>query len=146
MKKTSNIFTDEQALKTIDFHRVLYMLLAVVFFLITEIGRQVYRPYIYSNDIADFGLADSIGNLGGIAVQIFFSLAILNSPGKKAINLILFLAGGYVLYEILQPYLPKGVFDWLDIYGTLLGGILSLIIILFIRKFIPNKVLFQFGS
>ena len=118
--------------------------IAVLFFFLTEIGRNIYRPFIYSNNIDDYGIADSIGNLGGIIVQIFFMLAILNSTRKKIIRVIGFIVIGYILYEILQPFLPRGVFDWKDIYGTLIGGVISLIVLLLIKKIVNNKVIYEF--
>ncbi|NVJ87477.1 MAG: hypothetical protein HWE15_14300 [Algoriphagus sp.] len=144
MSKKNNLFTDKESIKTIDRLRVIYLGIAVFFFFLTEIGRNIYRPFIYSNHIDDFGIADSIGNLGGVIVQIFFTLAVLNSPGKKAFHVIGFIVIGYILYEIVQPYLPRGVFDWKDIYGTVLGGLLSLILLLLIRKTISNRVLHKF--
>jgi len=144
MKMNSNFITDKASIKTIDRLRVIYMGIAALFFFITEIGRNIYRPYIYSNNIDDFGIADSIGNSGGIIVQIFFSLTILNSPGKKTFNVIGFLVIGYIIYEILQPYLPRGVFDWKDIYGTLIGGVISLFVLLFVKKVVTNKVIYEF--
>jgi len=71
-------------------------------------------------------------------------LAILNSQGKKVWRVIGFIVIGYILYEILQPYLPRGVFDWKDIYGTLIGGLISLFILLFVKKTIKNKVFYGF--
>ena len=109
----------------------------------TEIGRNIYRPFIYSNNIDDYGIADSIGNSGGIIVQIFFSLALLNSPSKKVFNVIGFIVIGYILYEILQPYLPRGVFDWKDIYGTLIGGVISLFVLFIVKKIVKNKVIYE---
>ena len=82
MKKENNFFTNSTSIKTFDFLRITYLIIAVLFFFITEAGRKIYRPYIYSSNIDDYGIADSIGNSGGIIVQIFFSLAILNSPSK----------------------------------------------------------------
>ena len=144
MKKQNNFFTDKASIKTIDRFRVIYFGIAVLFFFITEIGRNIYRPFIYSNNINDYGIADSIGNSGGIIVQIFFMLAILNSPKKKVFHVIGFIVIGYILYEILQPYLPRGVFDWKDIYGTLIGGVISLFILIFIKMIIKNKVIYIF--
>ncbi|MDJ0952713.1 MAG: hypothetical protein QNJ81_03440 [Acidimicrobiia bacterium] len=139
------LFTDRESFRTIDLLRLLYALTFVVAFFLTEVGRSVYRPYIYDNEINDFGIADSIGNLGGIVVQIFLSLAILNSQKRKAFNVIGFLVVGYILYEILQPYLPKGVFDWKDIYGTLIGGFVSLGLLLLLRRVVKrNRVLARF--
>jgi len=133
-----NFFIDVQKIRSIDTHRILYFVLAVLSFILTELGRYVYRPYIYANEINDYGFADSMGNLGGIIVQIFFSLSVLNSSWPKNIRLIIFLVSGYILYEVLQPYLPKGTFDWLDVYGTVLGGAISATI-LFVIKVIPLK-------
>lgn len=144
MEKNNNFFTDKESIKTIDSKRIIYFLIAVLFFFLTEIGRNIYRPFIYSNNIDDYGIADSIGNLGGIIVQIFFMLAILNSTRKKIIRVIGFIVIGYILYEILQPFLPRGVFDWKDIYGTLIGGVISLIVLLLIKKIVNNKVIYEF--
>jgi len=144
MEKNNNFFTDKASIKTIDNIRVVYLVIAVLFFFLTEIGRNIYRPYIYTNNIDDYGIADSIGNSGGIIVQIFFTLAILNSPRKKVLRVIGFIVIGYIVYEILQPYLPRGVFDWKDIYGTIIGGVLSLFILFFIKKIVKNKVIYVF--
>ena len=144
MEKHYNFFTDRTSIKTIDRLRLVYLGIAVLFFFLTEIGRNIYRPFIYSNNIDDYGIADSIGNSGGIIVQIFFMLAILNSPIKKVFRVIGFIVIGYILYEILQPYLPRGVFDWKDIYGTLIGGVISLFILFFVKKMVENKVIYEF--
>jgi len=144
MEKNTNFFTDKASIKTLDSIRIIYFLIAVSFFFLTEIGRNIYRPYIYANNIDDYGIADSIGNSGGIIVQIFFMLAILNSPRKKVFRVIGFIVIGYILYEILQPYLPRGVFDWKDIYGTIIGGVISLFILFFIKKIVKNKVIYVF--
>jgi hypothetical protein len=141
-KSTGHFFTDRESFRTIDLFRLLYAMTAVVAFFLTEAGRFIYRPYIYRNGINDFGIADSMGNLGGIVVQIFFSLAILNSQKRKAFNVIGFLVAGYILYEIVQPYLPKGVFDWKDIYGTVIGGFVSVIFLLLLRLIVRNNRVF----
>ena len=122
----------------------MYAGLAVGAFLLTEAGRNIYRPYVYETGLNDLGLADSMGNLGGIVVQTFASLAIFNSQRTKAFNVIGFLVVGYILYEIAQPYLPRGVFDWKDIYGTIIGGAVSALLVLLVRLVVPrNRVLLR---
>ena len=143
MAKSNNFFTDKKSIKTVDLFRIIYLIVAVFAFFITEAGRNIYRPFIYENGINDFGIADSIGNSGGIVVQIFFMLAILNSPKKKVFRVIGFITIGYIIYEILQPYLPRGVFDWKDIYGTFIGGVISIIIFFLINKIVENKVIYK---
>jgi len=143
MGASNNFFSDKDAIKTIDIFRIIYLVVAVFAFLVTEAGRNIYRPFIYENGINDYGIADSIGNIGGIIVQIFLMLAILNSPPKKVFNVIGFVTIGYVIYEILQPYLPKGVFDWKDVFGSLIGGVICVLIWFFINKIVKNKVVYK---
>ncbi len=145
MKSRDNFFLDKDNFRTIDAFRIYYFVMFIFSFVLTEIGRFTYRPFIYNNNINDFGIADSIGNSGGILAQIFFGLAIINPSKKKGIRLIVFFSLGYVLYEIVQPFLPRGVFDWKDIYGTILGGLLGLIIFLLMHWLIKsNRVLIKF--
>jgi hypothetical protein len=144
MKSSNNYFLDKNTFRIIDKLRVYYFVLFIISFVLTEIGRHVYRPFIYSNHINDFGFADSIGNSGGILVQIFFGFTIINPPKKKGIRLIAFFSFGYIIYEIIQPFLPRGVFDWKDIYGTVIGSILALIIYLLLYWRIQNKVIKKF--
>mgnify|MGYP001815835438 CR=1 FL=1 len=134
-----SFFTDRDSIRTVDVLRVTYALVAVAAFILTEVGRSVYRPFIYENSIDDFGIADSMGNLGGIVVQIYASLAIINARGRKALNVIGFLVAGYILYEFLQLVLPKGVFDWKDIYGTIVGAIASTLLLLVIVRLVSKK-------
>ena len=142
-----NYFLDTNTFKNIDTFRLIYLLVFLMSFAITELGRYVYRPFIYGHHIHDFGIADSIGNLGGIIVQVFLGLTFFNSPKKKGIRLIIFFGLGYILYEIVQPYLPKGVFDWNDIYGTIIGSIFAVIIFLLIHGFVKdNKIFYRFGK
>ncbi len=125
--------------------RITYAVVAVAAFVLTELGRSVYRPFIYENSINDFGIADSMGNLGGIVVQIYASLAILNARGRKALNVIGILVVGYILYEFLQLVLPKGVFDWKDIYGTIVGAVASTLLLLVLRWMpMKNRVFIEF--
>ena len=145
MKSGNNLFLDKRNIRIIDTFRIIYFLTFLFFFGLTEIGRNIYRPYIYENHINDYGLADSIGNLGGIIVQIFFGHTILNSTRKKGIWLTAFFVLGYILYEIAQPYLPRGVFDWRDIIGTFIGGFIGLQLFLLMHKAVKNnKVIYRF--
>ena len=118
--------------------RVVFFCLAVLAFFVTEFGRFVYRPYVRRHGVADLGLADSIGNLGGIVVQIFITLAAVNATRKQSFRIAPLLAVGYVAYEFLQPVLPKGVFDWKDVYGTLIGLCFSLAVLWAIWRLFPE--------
>ena len=145
MKSKNNFFLDKESIRTVDTFRVIYFVTFLISFALTEIGRYIYRPFIYENNINDFGLADSMGNLGGIIVQIFFGLALINSTKKKGLRIISVFVIGYILYEVIQPILPKGVFDWKDIYGTIIGGLIGLLMFILMHKVIKqNKIIYRF--
>ena len=113
------------------------MILSVLAFVVTEVGRHVVRPYVRSSGINDCGLTDSIGNLGGILVQIFFSHSILNPDRIQSYRLAAFFAIGYVVYEFVQPLLPRGTFDWNDVVGTALGYCAAVLIITILWRVFP---------
>ena len=145
MKSKNNFFLDKESIRTVDTFRVIYFVTFLISFGLTEIGRYIYRPFIYENNINDYGIADSMGNLGGIIVQIFFGLTIFNSTRIKGLRLIAFFILGYILYEIAQLFLPKGVFDWKDIYGTIIGGLIGLLLFLLLHTVIKrNKIIYRF--
>lgn len=108
-------------------------------FLVTEFGRLVYRPYVRRHGIQDFGLADSIGNLGGIVVQIFICLAAMNPTRKQSYRLALFFSVGYIVYEALQPILPRGTFDWKDVWGTVIGGCFASALLWVLWRLFPEE-------
>jgi len=125
--------------RNIDAVRIYYSILFLLSYGLTEIGRLLYRPFIYDNHINDFGIADSIGNSGGIMAQIFFGLLIINPSRKNGIRLIVLFTVGYILYEIVQLFLLGGVFDWKDIYATIVGGIIASIVFLLLRLKIKDE-------
>ena len=120
--------------------RGVYFVLFAVFFILTEIGREIYRPYIYQNEIADFGFADVIGNLLGTVAIIFFNLGVSHANKRQSIGMIGFITIGVVLYELMQPILPKGVLDWKDVISTPIAGLASLIMVLIIWRVIQDPL------
>ena len=139
------IFTDKNNLKTVDNYRISYLSIFITSLLITEIGRNIYRPFIYNNNINNFRIADSIGNFGRIIAQVFFGFLIFNPLKNKGFRLIVFYVIGYMLYEVLQPLLPRGVFNWKDIYGTIIGGVIGLVLFHSIHLVIKRqKIIFKF--
>jgi glycopeptide antibiotics resistance protein len=58
---------------------------------------------------------------------VFFGLAILGESHATRIPVSV-IGGvlGLIVYEFLQPFLVHGVFDWTDVNGTLLGGLIAL--------------------
>lgn len=119
--------------------RVAYFVAFVSFFVLTEIGRKVYRPYIYRMHLDDFGIADTMGNSLGTLTQIFFYLGLSNATPKQSYRLIGFVTLGYIVYEIVQPWLPRGVFDWRDMVATLAAGTFAALVVTVIHFVYPER-------
>lgn len=91
---------------------------------LTEIGRHVYRPFIYGRDIYDLHIADTLGNSTGTVATIFVLLAIF-SRDRVADDRVIFSGTiGIVLYELASPLLGKSIDPW-DVAATVVAGGLS---------------------
>ena len=120
--------------------RGVYFVLFAAFFLLTEMGREIYRPYIYRNGINDFGFADVVGNLLGTVGIIFFDLGIIHATQRQGIRIVAFVTFGVAVYELLQAVLPKGVLDWKDVISTFVAGLFSLIMLLAVWRVVEDPL------
>ena len=119
--------------------RMIYILAAAGLYMLTELGRFVYRPYIYQHAINDLGFADVVGNLFGTIAIIFVELGITHATRKQGMRIIAFVTAGVTLYELAQSILPKGVMDWKDVIATLIAGIAAMGIFLLIWRKHPES-------
>ena len=91
-----------------------------------EIQSTSYSPYIYSNDIFDFWIADTIGNFTGTIAIIFFDIAGFNPLYKKGRIFLIIITLGLIVNELVQYILPgTNTCDWKDIIATLIAGLIS---------------------
>ena len=102
------------------------------------IGRPIYRPYIYNNQINDFHIADTLGNTFGTLPTLFFLTAILSNDTTKGNYLIKLGTFSVVVYELIHPLFGKPVDIW-DIFATILAGLVSYLIYNGIFKAKPNE-------
>ena len=87
----------------------------------TEVGRHVYRPFIYARGIYDFHVADTMGNSLGTVTTIFVMLAVFGRDRKFDDGIILSATVGVVFYEICQPLMGNPIDPW-DIGATVVAG------------------------
>lgn len=116
---------DKNRLFIIDNKRIAFFLIFVFMFFITEIGRKIYRPFIYSNDIFDYWIADTIGNFTGTIAIVFFDFAGVNPKYKQGRIFLIIITLGLIVYELLQYFLPRSILDWRDMIATLIAGLIS---------------------
>lgn len=105
-----------------------YLFLSIIFFVLGLILSHTYRPYIYSNKIFDFHIADTIGNIVAVPAAVCFFIAL----SKKRINLeklVIVAVISYIGYEFLGLFNLHGVFDFYDIMATIISGIITYLIL-----------------
>ena len=92
--------------------------------LLYEIARAYYRPYIYSNAIDDFHIADTLGNSLGTIATVYVMVSIFGRVFEQGLFVLRATTVSVVVYELLHPLLGKPI-DPGDIVATLLAGVAS---------------------
>lgn len=109
--------------------RLAYLMLFVVAFCLTELGRYVYRPFVYERGLSDFGLADTMGNHLGAVTLVFFILFVMHATRVESYIVLGVVTFGYVGYELAQRLLPGSTSDPKDIVASLIGGVIALLLL-----------------
>lgn len=107
--------------------RISNLLIGLCALVVTEVGRHVYRPFIYANGIYDFHIADTLGNSVGTVTTVFVLLAVFGRDRNFDDGVILSTTIDLVLYEIAQPLMGNPIDPW-DIGATVVAGGLSLVL------------------
>ena len=94
-------------------------------FVLTVWATATYRPWALRNHVEDLHFAGSVPSLGGTATAVLVISGFLGTTRAKALSASRGLAVGCVAYEILQPTLGTGVFDWYDVLACVLGYVLA---------------------
>ncbi|MCC6299770.1 MAG: hypothetical protein IT314_10760 [Anaerolineales bacterium] len=113
--------------------RIINLLIGLSAVAFYELARAYYRPFIYSNGINDFHIADTLGNSLGTIATVFVFVSILGIDRAKDIFLIRTVTIAVIVYELAHPLLGKAI-DPLDIVATLAAGIFSEILYRFIHR------------
>ncbi|MBL1409906.1 hypothetical protein [Sphingobacterium faecale] len=95
-------------------------LVIVLLSIIAILFKSIYREYIYSNEINDFGVADSSPNFfAGLIIVLFYYVQYQKVSLKVH---ALFAAIGLIGYELIQRSVFKSnVFDYKDILASIIG-------------------------
>lgn len=85
------------------------------------IAKPYYRSFIYSNNINDFHVADTLGNSLGTIAEVFIVVGLLGRDKTRDHFLIKVTTISIIIYELVQPLLGKPIDPW-DIVATVLTG------------------------
>lgn len=106
-----------------------YLISAILIIFSGLILSALYRPYIYSNNINDFGFADTIGSLIAVVAFCFFVWGFKEysnqEKNKQIIIATLIYSFGWELLSFLGIH---GTFDKKDIVAALISGLITFLI------------------
>lgn len=109
-------------------NRAIFLAIGLSALLFLEfIARPIYRPFIYSQNIFDFHIADTLGNSLGTIAGIFIIITFLGRDKSHYLFLIPTITFSFIFFEIMQPLFGKPIDPW-DIAATILSGGLSYMI------------------
>jgi hypothetical protein len=123
--------------------RAAYLTLFVVAFSLTELGRYVYRPFVYERGLSDFGLADKMGNHLGAVTLVFFILFVMHATRVESYIVLGVVTFGYVGYELAQRWLPGSTSDPKDIVASLIGGVIALVLLRLVDAAVQRRSAFN---
>jgi glycopeptide antibiotics resistance protein len=113
--------------------RIINLLIGLSAVVIYEVARATYRPFIYSNNINDFHIADTLGNSLGTVATVFVFASVLGRTITEDRFLLRTVAIAVFVYELAHPLLGKPIDVW-DLMATVVGGVLCEIIYKWIHK------------
>ena len=116
---------DRHKLLTWSRRRTAYVLVFLVAFVMTEAGRNLYRPFVYRSGWNDLGIADTMGNHLGAVTLVFFILAVMHATYHEGLIVVGVVTFGYIAYEFTQPLLPGSTADTKDAVASVVGGVAS---------------------
>src|SRR5215203_2938057 len=97
--------------------RIINLLIGLGAVVLTEIARATYRPYIYSQGINDFHIADTLGNSLGTVAAVFVFTSLFGRDLVQDYFMIRTVTISVFLYEIAHPLLGKPIDPW-DMLAT----------------------------
>ena len=107
--------------------RIINLLIGLGAVVLYEIARATYRPYIYSQGINDFHIADTLGNSLGTVATIFVFTSLLGRDLAQEYFMIRTVTISVLLYEVAHPLLGKPIDPW-GMLATILAGVFCEII------------------
>lgn len=106
------------------------LILFIILFIIGYLINNPYRDYIFSNQINDFGIADSGYSLFAVPLIFLFG-NIFNVRFFSKVHLNLFtIYFIYVMHEMISYLIPYfGVFDFIDIAALTIGYLITIVVV-----------------
>ena len=107
----------------------LYLSISIVVIAIGLILTSIYRPYIYSNNIYDYGFSDIIGSLVSVIGFCTLIWYYKDYPNKtKNLHIIVATFIFSIVWEAFGYFNVYGTFDKKDVIASIMSGFITFII------------------
>jgi len=123
--------------------RIVFIITGTIFLVLTHVGDTYYRDWVYSNQIADFGLANYLPSITGTITAIFLLIGLSKESIKKSPSSAFWVVVGCVIYEVMQPILGTGIFDWQDLIAVVITGSIVIFSLNRINKTMVNVATYK---
>jgi len=110
--------------------RILFGVLLNIWVALGLLLNFTYRPYIYSQHLNDFHIADTIGNIFAVPAAILFYYVINKTVKHTKLCVVILTWIIWLLYELIL----SATFDWRDIIANTIMCLLSYPIMVLIEK------------
>ena len=110
--------------------RILFGVLLIVWVGLSLLVKFTYRPYIYSNHLNDFHIADTLGNIFAVPAFILFYYALSKTVRYTTLCVVLIAWISWTFFELVLTE----TFDWYDIIANTIMCLLSYPIMVLIEK------------
>ena len=102
--------------------RIINLVIGISAVILYETARAYYRPFVYSQGINDFHIADTLGNSLGTVATVFVLASLLGRNQAEDYFLIRTVTMSVLVYELAHPLLGKTIDPW-DMVVTVLAGV-----------------------
>ena len=102
--------------------RIINLVIGISAVILYETARAYYRPFVYSQGINDFHIADTLGNSLGTVATIFVLASLLGRNQAQDYFLIRTVTMSVLVYELAHPLLGKTIDPW-DMVATVFAGV-----------------------
>jgi len=113
----------------------IYFALWILFLIITILIGNVYRPFIYENNIYDYGFADMGYNIIAVLnVSLLSWIGFYRFTKFKIVDILIHTAV-YLFFEVMSFFFNFiGTFDIKDCFALIFGSVLTFFLLYIVEK------------